>query len=174
MVTAAAGMKVGSGFDPTSQLGPLVSRRHFNRVMEFMDGARKDGARTLVGGERMHDAGYFVKPTILVDTRDTMRVVQEEVFGPVAICIPFDNLETAVNQANDTPHGLAASVWSNDLSKVHRLIPRLKAGMVWVNTHNMLDANLPLGGFKQSGYGHDMGRAAVESYTALKSVCMAV
>lgn len=174
MAVAAEGMKLGSGFDPEAQLGPLASRRHFDRVIGFIDEARQAGARALVGGTRANGSGYFVKPTILVDTSDSMRVVREEVFGPVAVCVPFDDLDDAVRRANDTPYGLAASIWSNDLSQVHRLVPRLKAGMVWVNTHNMLDANLPLGGFKQSGYGHDMGRAAVESYTALKSVCMAV
>lgn len=174
MAAAARSMKLGSGFDPASQLGPLASRKHFDRVMAFIEGAQAEGATLLAGGGRAQDSGYFVQPTLLTGTRDSMRVVSEEVFGPVAVCEPFDDIDEVVQRANATPYGLAASVWSNDLAKVHRLIPRLKAGMVWVNTHNMLDANLPLGGFKHSGYGHDMGRAAVESYTALKSVCMAM
>jgi phenylacetaldehyde dehydrogenase len=103
-----------------------------------------------------------------------MTAVREEIFGPVVCVQPFDSLDEVVAQANNTPFGLAASVWSNNLSAVHRLIPRLKAGTVWVNCHNMLDNNLPLGGMKQSGVGKDLGRAAVESCTELKSVCMAV
>ena len=167
-------MKIGSGFDPASQVGPLVSRRHLDRVLGYIAGARAEGARAAAGGGRARDAGFFVQPTVLVDTHDRMRVVEEEVFGPVVACMPFTDLDDAVRRANDTPYGLAASVWSKDLSAVHRLIPRLRAGMVWVNTHNMLDCNLPLGGWKQSGHGHDLGRAAVESYTALKSFCIAV
>lgn len=170
----AEGMKIGSGFDPSSQLGPVVSKRHFERVMGYLDSAREEGATVLTGGERSGSSGYFVKPTVLVDTTANMRVVQEEVFGPVAVAMPFDDVEEVIQLANASPFGLAASIWSNNLSQVHRLIPRLQAGTVWVNCHNMLDNNLPLGGYKKSGMGKDLGRAAVESYTELKSVCMAV
>lgn len=170
----AEGMRIGSGFDATAQLGPVVSRRHFDRVMGFIDGARRDGATALTGGERARDAGCFIQPTVLVDVNPGMQVVREEIFGPVLVAMPFDDVEDAIRQANDTPFGLAASVWSNDLSAVHRIVPRIKAGTVWVNTHNLLDANLPFGGYKQSGFGRDLGRAAVESYTEQKSVCMAV
>jgi len=170
----AEGMRIGSGFDPASQLGPMVSRRHFERVMGYLDVARREGATALTGGGRARDAGCFIQPTVLVDVRPDMQVVREEVFGPVLAAMPFDDVEDAIRQANDTPFGLAASVWSNDLRAVHRIVPRLKAGTVWVNTHNMLDANLPFGGYKQSGFGRDLGRAAVESYTESKSVCMSV
>jgi phenylacetaldehyde dehydrogenase len=111
---------------------------------------------------------------VFVDVNPGMQVVREEVFGPVLVAMPFDDVEDAIRQANDTPFGLTASVWSNDLSAVHRMIPRIKAGTVWVNTHNLLDANLPFGGYKQSGFGRDLGRAAVESYTEQKSVCMSI
>lgn len=170
----AEGMKIGSGFDASTQLGPVVSRRQFERVMGYIEGAKAEGATVLTGGDRALDGGYFVKPTVFVDTHASMRVVREEVFGPVLVAMPFDDVEDAIAQANDTPFGLAASVWSQNLSAVHRIVPRLRAGTVWVNTHNMLDNNLPLGGFKQSGYGRDLGRAAVESYTEMKSVCMSV
>lgn len=170
----AEGMKIGSGFDASTQLGPVVSRRQFERVMGYIDGAKAEGATVLTGGDRALDGGYFVKPTVFVDTDASMRVVREEVFGPVLAAMPFDDVEDAIAKANDTPFGLAASVWSQNLSAIHRIVPRLKAGTVWVNTHNMLDNNLPLGGYKQSGYGRDLGRAAVESYTEMKSVCMAV
>lgn len=171
---AAEGMKVGSGFDPSVQLGPLVSRRQMARVMGYIDGARREGATVLTGGERLGESGCFVKPTVLINVNPDMTAVREEIFGPVVCVQPFDSLDEVVAQANNTPFGLAASVWSNNLSAVHRLIPRLKAGTVWVNCHNMLDNNLPLGGMKQSGVGKDLGRAAVESCTELKSVCMAV
>ncbi|MEP7098856.1 MAG: aldehyde dehydrogenase family protein [Burkholderiales bacterium] len=170
----AEAMKIGSGFDPETQLGPLVSQRHFERVMGYIDGAKAEGATLVTGGARALDGGYFVQPTIFTDTSESMRIVREEVFGPVLVAVPFDDVEDAIRQANDTPFGLAASVWSNDLSAVHRIVPRLRAGTVWVNAHNVLDNGLPLGGFKQSGQGRDLGRAAVESYTELKSVCMAV
>jgi phenylacetaldehyde dehydrogenase len=170
----AEAMRIGSGFDATSELGPVVSRRHFDRVMGFLDGARSEGATALTGGKRARDAGCFIQPTVLVDVNPTMQVVREEVFGPVLAAMPFDDVEDVIRQTNDSPYGLTASVWSNNLSAVHRIVPRLKAGTVWVNTHNMLDANLPFGGYKQSGFGRDLGRAAVESYTEVKSVCMSV
>jgi phenylacetaldehyde dehydrogenase len=174
LAAAAESMKIGSGFDPDTRLGPLVSKRQFERVMGYIDGARHDGATALTGGSRALDGGYFVKPTVFVDTNASMRVVREEVFGPVVVAMPFDDIEEAIRQANDTPYGLGASIWSKSLSAVHRIVPRIKAGIVWVNTHNILDNNLPFGGCKQSGYGRDLGRAAVESYTEVKSVCMSV
>ncbi len=170
----AEGMKIGSGFDPSSQLGPVVSKRHFERVMGYLDSAREEGATALTGGERSGSSGYFVKPTVLVNTAPDMRVVREEIFGPVVVAMPFDDVEEVIQLANASPYGLAASIWSNNLAQVHRMIPRLQAGTVWVNCHNILDSNLPLGGYKKSGVGKDLGRAAVESYTELKSVCMAV
>ncbi|MCC7456737.1 MAG: aldehyde dehydrogenase [Nitrospira sp.] len=174
LARTAAGLKVGSGFDPQAQLGPVVSKRHFDRVMGYIDGARHDGASLLTGGARALEGGCFIQPTVFTDVRADMRVVREEVFGPVAVVMPFDDEDEAIRLANDTPYGLSASVWSQNLSAVHRVVPRLKAGTVWVNTHNMLDNNLPFGGVKGSGMGRDLGRAAVESCTELKSVCMAV
>lgn len=174
LARVAAGMRIGSGFDPQAQLGPLVSKRHFDRVMGYIEGAKADGATLLTGGARALEGGCFVQPTVFADVRADMPVVREEVFGPVAVVMPFDDVDEAVRLANDTPYGLSASVWSRDLSAVHRIVPRLKAGTVWVNTHNMLDNNLPFGGVKGSGMGRDLGRTAVESCTELKSVCMAV
>ncbi|MFM2405690.1 MAG: hypothetical protein RL223_3570 [Pseudomonadota bacterium] len=171
---AAEGMKLGSGFDPSVQLGPLVSQRQMARVLACIDSARQEGATVLTGGRRHGSTGCFVQPTVLVDVNAGMRAVREEIFGPVVCAQPFDTVDEAVRLANDSPYGLAASIWSDDLSAVHRLIPRLEAGTVWVNCHNMLDNNLPLGGVKRSGVGKDLGRAAVESCTELKSVCMAV
>jgi len=174
MAAFAADMVIGSGFDPAAQLGPLVSRRHFDVVMGYIQRARTDGATALTGGQRALDTGNFIQPTVFVGTRPQQQIVREEVFGPVVVATPFDTVEEAIALANDTPFGLAASVWSQNLASVHRIIPRLQAGIVWVNCHNMLDNNLPFGGIKQSGYGRDLGRASVESYTELKSVCMSL
>lgn len=174
LADAAASLRIGSGFDPEAQLGPLVSKRHVERVMGYIAGAKAEGASVLAGGARVAGGGCFVQPTVFADVRPGMRVVREEVFGPVAVVMPFDDEDDAVRLANDTPYGLAASVWSRDLSAVHRIVPRLKAGTVWVNTHNMLDNNLPFGGVKGSGIGRELGRTAVESCTELKSVCMAL
>ena len=114
--------------------------------------------------------GFFVEPTVMVDTNHTMRVVREEIFGPVLVAMPFDDIDTAVQLANDTPYGLGASIWSNDMSAVHKLIPRIAAGTVWVNCHSLLDNAMPFGGMKQSGFGRELGRAVIEQYTESKSV----
>jgi phenylacetaldehyde dehydrogenase len=144
------------------------------RVCGYIDHGVGQGAKAATGGGRSGDKGYFVKPTVLVDVRQDMRVVQEEIFGPVVVAMPYDDVDDAVRLANDTPYGLGASIWSNDLARVHRLIPRIKAGTVWVNCHSMLDPSLPFGGFKQSGIGREMGRAALDLFTETKSVLMAV
>lgn len=173
LAAAAERLRIGSGFDPLAQLGPLVSKRHLERVLAHIGQAREEGATLVTGGERALAGGYFVKPTVFVDTDASMRIVREEVFGPVVTVMPFEDADDAVRLANGSDFGLAASVWSRDLSRVHRIVPRLKAGIVWVNTHNMLDSNLPFGGVRQSGYGRELGRAALDQFTELKSVCIA-
>jgi phenylacetaldehyde dehydrogenase len=171
---AAAGIRLGPGLDQTTEMGPLVSKEQQERVLAYIDSGRKQGASVAVGGEAPEHPGYFVKPTVLVNVRGDMRVVREEIFGPVLVAQRFDELDDVVKAANDTPYGLGASIWTNNLSAAHRLIPRIKAGTVWVNCHNMIDANMPFGGFKQSGFGREHGRAAVEMYTEMKSVCMMI
>ncbi len=173
MCALAEAMKIGAGFDSTSQFGPVVSKRHFDRVMGFVDEAKANGAQLVTGGARDGSTGCFIKPTIFSDVDPALRIAREEVFGPVLLVTPFDDVESAIAQANDTPFGLAASIWTRSLSAAHRIVPRLEAGMVWVNSHNVLDHSLPLGGVKQSGYGRDLGAASVESFTELKSVCIA-
>jgi len=168
----AAGMKIGPGIDPGTQIGPLVSAVQQQRVLGYIDSGLGEGARAAAGGEGTGGAGYFVRPTVLVDTRDDMRVVREEIFGPVVVAMPYADLDEVARRANDTPYGLAASIWSNDLSRVHRLIPKIKAGTVWVNCHNILDNAMPFGGYKQSGIGREMGRAVLDLYTESKSVVM--
>ena len=170
----ANAMKIGHGLDPATQLGPLVSREQMDRVCSYIDIGRQQGAEIVAGGSRSGSLGYFVQPTVLAKVDQKARVVQEEIFGPVVVAMPYDNLDQVAAWANDTPFGLGASIWSNDLSAVHRLIPKIKSGTVWVNCHNMLDPALPFGGYKQSGFGKEMGRAALDSYLEQKSVLMAV
>jgi phenylacetaldehyde dehydrogenase len=171
---AAASIRLGPGLDQATEMGPLVSKEQQERVLGYIESGRKQGASVATGGEAPSHPGYFVKPTVLVNVREDMRVVREEIFGPVLVAQRFDELDEVVKSANDTPYGLGASIWSNNLSAVHRLVPRIKAGTVWVNCHNMVDANMPFGGYKQSGFGREHGRVAIEAYTELKSVCMMV
>jgi phenylacetaldehyde dehydrogenase len=166
----AKSMKIGPGLDPSTQIGPLVSARQLDRVLGYIDAGHTEGARAITGGKRGEGAGFFVEPTVLVDTDHSMRVVREEIFGPVLVAMRFKDTDAVVAQANDTPYGLGASIWSNDLSAVHKLIPRIKAGTVWVNCHSLLDNAMPFGGFKQSGFGRELGRAALDMYTETKSV----
>ena len=172
--SAAQGIKLGPGLDPSTQMGPLVSREQQDRVLEYIESGRKEGASIVAGGEAPSHEGYYVKPTVMADVKRTMRVVQEEIFGPVLVAQRFDDINEVAALANDTQYGLSASIWSNDLTAVHRLIPKIRAGTVWVNTHGPVDANMPFGGFKNSGLGREHGRVGIEMYTELKSVCMFV
>jgi len=165
----ANGMKLGNGLDPSVAMGPLISAKQQERVANYINLGRELGATVACGGESF-GPGYFVKPTVIVDVDQQHRLVQEEIFGPVLVAMPFDDLDEAVLLANDNPYGLGASIWSNDLAAVHRMIPRIKSGSVWVNCHSALDPALPFGGYKMSGVGREMGAAAIEHYTELKSV----
>ena len=171
---AANGIRLGPGLDPNTQMGPLVSREQQERVMRYIESGRADGVEVVAGGETPTNSGFYVKPTVLASTRNDIRVVQEEIFGPVLVAQRFDDLDEIAALANSTPYGLTASIWSNNLQAVHRLIPKIKAGTVWVNTHGPVDPNMPFGGFKQSGMGREHGRGAIEMYTEVKSVCMVV
>jgi phenylacetaldehyde dehydrogenase len=165
---------LGSGFDPSTDMGPLVSEEQLNRVCSYLESGFSEGAKAVVGGSRRGDKGYFVEPTVLVNTGEKMKVVQEEIFGPVVTAIPFKDPEELVNQANDTVYGLAAGIWTRDIKKAHRLASQLRAGTVWVNCYNIFDAALPFGGYKQSGWGREMGHDALEMYTEVKAVCTAL
>lgn len=170
----AESMRLGPGLDPATHMGPLVSREQMERVCGYIDIGRAEGVSVVTGGGRAGDRGYFVQPTVLTGNRQGLRVVQEEIFGPVLVALPYDDLDEVAAWVNDTPYGLGASIWSNNLSKVHRLIPKIRAGTVWVNCHSMLDSSVPFGGFKQSGFGREMGHAALDAYLENKSVLMAV
>ncbi len=170
----ARGMKLGHGLDATTQIGPVVSRKQAERVHRYVQEAIADGARALVGGGRLGPAGTFIEPTVLVDVRPEMACVKEEIFGPVLVATPVDSLEEALALANDSDYGLAASVWTSDLSTAHRVAAQLKSGTVWINCHLMFDASLPIGGVKQSGWGRESGQGAVENFLELKTVCAVV
>jgi phenylacetaldehyde dehydrogenase len=171
---AARSIRLGPGLDPTTQMGPLVSAEQQERVLKYIDTGRAEGATVVTGGGRPDHPGYFVKPTVLAVPRNDVRVVQEEIFGPVLVAQRFDDLDEIAALANSTSYGLSASIWSNNLQAVHRLVPKIKAGTVWVNCHGFVDPNMPFGGFKQSGIGRESGRGAIEMYTEVKSVCMLI
>jgi len=171
---AANSIRLGPGLEQATEMGPLVSKEQQERVLGYIESGKKEGASVAAGGEAVSHPGYFVKPTVLVNCNPKMRVVREEIFGPVVAAQRFDDLDEVVKAANDSPFGLSASIWTNNLSQAHRLIPRIKAGTVWVNCHNLVDPNMPFGGFKSSGFGREHGRAVLDMYTELKSVCMLV
>jgi len=170
VVHHARQIRVGSGFDAASQMGPLVSHEQLERVCSYIDAGIRDGAQLVTGGKRTGERGYFVEPTVFAGTRQSMKIAREEIFGPVVAAMPFDDPDEVLSLANDSTYGLAAAVWTRDVTKAHRLARRLKSGTVWINCYNVFDAALPFGGYKESGWGREMGLAAVELYTELKAV----
>ncbi|QQN66719.1 aldehyde dehydrogenase family protein [Bradyrhizobium diazoefficiens] len=172
----ASNLKIGPGLDPATQIGPLISRKQRDRVEHYLGEGREAGARIRVGGSRFGTEGFFLQPTILTHTTREMSVIREEIFGPVLCAMSFDDddLERIVKEANDSIYGLAASVFTKNVSTAHRVARRLKAGTIGINTHHVLDVALPFGGFKQSGWGREMGAEAIDLYTETKSIGVAL
>src|SRR5262249_37072794 len=166
----AKSIKLGPGMDADTQMGPLVSEEQLTRVTGYPGPGRTEGATTVVGGNRHGDRGYFVEPTVITNARNDMKIVREEIFGPVVVAEPFSDLDEIAAQANDTEYGLGAGIWTRDISKAHALAKKIRAGTVWINCYNVFDASLPFGGYKQSGWGREMGHEVLEAYTEVKAV----
>jgi acyl-CoA reductase-like NAD-dependent aldehyde dehydrogenase len=165
---------VGSGQDPMSRMGPLISAKQRSVVLGYISSGEEEGARRVTRTDPVPDsAGFFVRPTVFADVANRMRVAREEIFGPVLSCAPFSTIEEALSLANDTPYGLAASVWTKSLSRAQTVVDGLQAGTVWINTHNPVDAALPFGGVKGSGYGRELGPEQLHAYLSTKSVWVA-
>ena len=165
---------LGSGLDSRSQMGPMVSAQHKDRVMKLISTGAAEGGEVVAGGGDASGPGYFVRPTVIANPAcKPLTLVREEVFGPVLVVMPFDDFDDVLTQANNSHYGLGASIWTNRLDQAQHAIDALEAGTVWVNAHNLVDPNMPFGGFKSSGIGREHGRAAIEAYTETKSVCIA-
>jgi len=172
----ASKIHVGSGLDPETQMGPLVSEEQYQRVSSFIDAGLNEGAKATAGGRPDAAKGYFVHPTVLTHTKPEMKVIREEIFGPVVCAMPFgdEDIDRIAREANDTIYGLAASIWTQNISVANKMARRIKSGTVWINCHNVFDAALPFGGYKQSGWGREMGGDVFNSYTEVKAVTTAL
>jgi aldehyde dehydrogenase (NAD+) len=169
-----AGLRVGDGRDPQTEMGPLVSQQQLDRVLGYMSIGQREGARPATGGGRLSEPGtengFFVQPTVLTGVDNGMRIAQEEIFGPVVSVIPFSDIDEVIRMANQTPFGLASAVWTKDIGRAHTLAGKLQAGTVWLNTYLTMDPAVPFGGYKQSGYGRESGMDQVSEYLNVKTV----
>ena len=172
MAEAAAKMKVGDGADAATEMGPVITQEQLDRVSGYIETGKREGATARAGGERVGGDladGFFLRPTVLDQVTDEMTVAREEIFGPVVVAMPFEEIEEVAARANRSIYGLAAGVWTSDIKKAHKMVSLLKSGVVWVNTYNQFDAAAPFGGYRQSGYGREMGHAVLDGYTQIKT-----
>jgi acyl-CoA reductase-like NAD-dependent aldehyde dehydrogenase len=172
MAEAAAAMKVGDGADAATEMGPVITQEQLDRVSGYIETGKREGATARAGGERVGGDladGFFLRPTVLDQVTDEMTVAREEIFGPVVVALPFEEIEEVAARANRSIYGLAAGVWTSDIKKAHKMVSLLKSGVVWVNTYNQFDAAAPFGGYRQSGYGREMGHAVLDGYTQIKT-----
>ncbi|WP_148573803.1 aldehyde dehydrogenase family protein [Nocardioides caldifontis] len=173
MAEKARQIKVGDGFDPQTEIGPVASLEHFERVSGYLDVGKNEG-EVVTGGARIGEKGYFIEPTIFAGAAPDARIVKEEIFGPVVVANRFKDIEEVVAQANDTRYGLASGVWTKDIATAHRTAARLQAGTVWVNSYGVFDPSMPFGGMKESGWGREMGHDVMHDYTDVKTVCVRI
>jgi len=169
-VTRAKKRTVGNPFDKNTEQGPQVDQDQFNKVMSYIEAGKQEKAKLLAGGNRVGDKGYFIEPTVFADVQDNMKIAQEEIFGPVMSILKFKDLEEVVQRANKNIYGLAAAVWTQDITKAHAIADGVRAGTVWVNCYDVFDAAAPFGGFKQSGIGRELGEYGLANYTEVKTV----
>ena len=170
LVDMSKNRKVGDPFDPATEQGPQVDRAQFDKIMHYIELGQKEGAKLLTGGDRAHDTGYFVQPTVFTNVSDDMTIAREEIFGPVMNILTFKDVDEVIARGNDTFYGLAAAVWTKDIAKAHKIANELRAGTVWVNCYDKFDAAAPFGGFKMSGQGRELGEKGLDSYLEHKTV----
>jgi aldehyde dehydrogenase (NAD+) len=173
LVESTKSLKVGPALEEGTGMGPVVSQEQYERVTGYIDIGKNEGAEVATGGGRpegVNGNGYFIEPTVFTGVRNDMRIAQEEIFGPVTTVIEVNDVDEAISIGNDTMYGLASAVWTSDISKAHRVAKGLKAGTVWVNTYGLFDPSVSFGGYKQSGFGRELGKHSMETYTQTKSV----
>jgi acyl-CoA reductase-like NAD-dependent aldehyde dehydrogenase len=171
VAATASQFPLGNGRDPATMLGPVVSRKQQDRILAYVASGLEQGAKLICGGKKRGEKGYFIEPTVFANAHQSMKIVREEIFGPVVSVIKFKDIDEVTRMANDTTYGLAANIWTRDINKAHKLAHRLEAGSVWINCHGVVDAALPFGGFKQSGWGREVSEEGIHIYTETKTVC---